>query len=497
MSPIITVLYAIAALTGAAFAAVEFRMLWRFVRNRQEIRTTVTSESPSDRTEIQTDESNLFPLVTIQLPLYNERRAAARVIRAAALQDYPRNRFDVQVLDDSDDETADIVKDVVQSLSSQGVQIEHLPRDHRSGYKAGALTEGLQKSEAEFVAVFDADFLPDPTFLRTVLVDRAGFDHPDIAFVQTRWSWREPLRGFFAASLALLLDRHFFVQKPTRAFFRNVATFNGSGGVWRRKAIDDGGGWSAETLTEDLDLSYRCALRGWRGRYLRDVDVVNELPADMRSFKRQQQRWSKGNAQCFRLLMTKVLSARGLLEDRIDEAFLLAGYAIHPILLINVILWPWAVLLMNRPTFWAVQGIMGLVIVAAPVSFVLTVLERDKRLSLSSIGHIISSVCIGIGLMVNNTIGQIQGFFTSGGEFVRTPKGHEAIAESEPVQEQLRAYQVPLHWSFFFELITIIYCLTGTAVLSTAGEVLWAIPLLFWTVCLGFVAQQQLAPTRV
>ena len=496
ISSSITVLYAIAALTGAAFAAVEFRMLWRFVRNRREIRTTVTSDPQPDRIEIQPDDSGLFPLVTIQLPLYNERRSAAQAIRAAASQDYPRSRFDIQVLDDSDDETGDIVKDVVNELHSHGVQLVHLRRDNRSGYKAGALAAGLQKSEAEFVAVFDADFLPDPNFLRTVLIDRNGFDQPNVAFVQTRWSWSEPIRGFFSASLALLLDRHFLVQKPTRAFFGNVATFNGSGGIWRRKAIDDSGGWSAETLTEDLDLSYRCALRGWQGRYLRDVDVVNELPEDMRALKLQQHRWSKGNAQCFRLLTARVLSSHEFLKDRIDEVFLLAGYAIHPILMMNLMLWPWAVLFMDRDTFWIVQGIMALVIVVAPVSFLLTVLERDQRLSLRSIGEIAASVCIGIGLMVNNTIGQIQGFLTSGGEFVRTPKGHKATVVRKSGQTALSAYQVPLHWSFFVELLTIIYCLGGGAVLSSAGEAFWAVPLLFWALCLGFVVQQQLTPSR-
>ena len=491
MSSLITVLYGVAALTGAAFAAIEFRMLWRFVRNRQTIRDTVTSRPRARRAEAEDD---VFPLVTIQLPLYNERRAAEQIIRAASAQDYPKDRFDVQVLDDSNDETLEIAARTVADVKAQGVRIEHIRRADRVGYKAGALSEGLTQSSAEFVAVFDADFAPDPSFLRTTLIERDGFEDPDVAFVQTRWAWSEPIRGFLAFSLALLLDRHFFVQKPTRAFIGNVATFNGSGGIWRRRAIDEAGGWSAETLTEDLDLSYRCALRGWRGRYLRDIPVVSELPADMRAFKQQQHRWAKGNAQCFRLLTSRVLSARGVLKDRLDEAFLLAGYAIHPILLTNLLLWPWAVLYMDRTVFWIMQAIMALIIFVAPVSFGLTVIERDEGLTVRSVAQIVSSVCVGIGLMVNNTVGQIQGFLSTGGEFVRTPKAHHVQSEITPKHAAPDVYRVPLHWSFFIELLVIAYCLVSTIVLMNAGEALWAVPLAFWAICLGIVVQQQLTP---
>lgn len=491
MSSLITVLYGVAALTGAAFAAMEFRMLWRFVRNRQAIRDIVTSRPRAPQADAGDD---VFPFVTIQLPLYNERRAAEQIIRAASAQDYPKDRFDIQVLDDSNDETIEIATRTVEDVKAQGVRIELIRRTDRVGYKAGALSEGLRQSNAEFVAVFDADFVPDPSFLRTTLIERDGFEHPDVAFVQTRWAWSEPIRGFLASSLALLLDRHFFVQKPTRAFIGNVATFNGSGGIWRRKAIDEAGGWSAETLTEDLDLSYRCALRGWRGRYLRDVPVVSELPADMRAFKQQQHRWAKGNAQCFRLLTSRVLSARGVLKDRLDETFLLAGYAIHPILLTNLLLWPWAVLYMDRTVFWIVQAMMALIIFVAPVSFALTVIERDERLSLRSVTQIVSSVCVGIGLMVNNTVGQIQGFLSTGGEFVRTPKAHHLRSEVTPEHAAPDVYHVPLHWSFFMELFVIAYCLVSTIVLMNAGEALWAVPLAFWAICLGIVVQQQLVP---
>lgn len=489
MSYLISALYASAALLGAAFALIEFRMLWRFIRNRDAIRATVGGTSTPSTLDV-TD----YPRVTIQLPLFNERRAAEQIIRAAAAQDYPKDRFDVQVLDDSTDETTDIAREVVEEIRKTGVRIELIHRDNRQGYKAGALAEGLERSDAEFVALFDADFIPRPDFLRRMLVDEAGFAEADVAFVQARWAWSEPVKGFLASALALLLDRHFFVQKPTRAWIGNVTTFNGSAGIWRRSAVDEAGGWSADTLTEDLDLSYRCALRGWRGKYLRDVPVVNELPDNMRALKQQQHRWAKGNAQCFRILTGRVLASTGVIADRLDEAFLLAGYAIHPILLTNLLLWPWAVLLMDRTTFFIIQGIMALVILVAPVSFALTVIERDRKLTLASVWQVIAGVCVGIGLMVNNSAGQVAGFLSEGGEFVRTPKAQHVPSETAPEKVKPKAYSVPLHWTFFIELIVMAYCLASTAMLVANGEALWAVPLVFWAACLGLVVQLQMTP---
>lgn len=489
MSLFVSTLYATAALLGAAFAFVELRMLWRFVRNRAAIRSAVNGSGGAGC------EPNDVPGVTIQIPLYNERRAAEQIVRAAAGQDYPRDRFDVQVLDDSTDETSSIVAEVVDELKRDGIRVAHIRRGDRAGYKAGALARGLELSDSDYVALFDADFVPDPDFLRRILIDDDAFSDPRVAFVQARWAWSEPLKGLLASALALLLDRHFFVQKPTRAFIGNVTTFNGSAGIWRRAAVDEAGGWSAATLTEDLDLSYRCALKGWRGRYMQNVPVINELPGHMRAFKQQQHRWAKGNAQCFRRLTARVMSSRGVLRDRVDEAFLLAGYAIHPILLANLLLWPWAVLYMDRTTFWIIQAIMALVIIVAPVSFALTVFERDRGLSLASVGQIIAGVCVGIGLMVNNSAGQLQGFLSMGGEFVRTPKAHHAASEGSPGRVAPKAYGSPLHWTFFAELLVIAYCLVGSFVLVSHGEALWAIPLVFWAACLGLVAQLQTVPS--
>jgi cellulose synthase/poly-beta-1,6-N-acetylglucosamine synthase-like glycosyltransferase len=488
MQVVLSLLYAAAALLAAAFAFIELRMLWRFLRNRAAIHATFDAAPEGAPAR----GGSPPPTVTVQIPLYNERTTAEQIIRAAAAQDYPRDRFDVQVLDDSTDETRDIVARAVAEVRASGVRIAHLHRDNRQGYKAGALAAGLEHTDAEFFAVFDADFVPEPSFLKRLLVEERAFEDPKVAFVQARWSFGGPVKNLFSSALALLIDRHFFVQKPTRAFVGDVTTFNGSAGIWRRKAVDEAGGWSADTLTEDLDLSYRCALRGWRGAYVHRVAVVNEIPGHMRAFKMQQHRWAKGNAQCFKSLTGRVMASKGVLHDRWEEAFLLAGYAIHPILLTNLLLWPWAVLYMDRTLFWSLQALMGVAILVAPLSFAITVIERDGRWSLASIGEIVAGICVGIGLMVNNSAGQVQGFVEAGGEFVRTPKSNRR--PGAPQRSAARTYTSPLHWTFFAELVVIGYCFATTAVLMSRGEGLWAVPLVFWAMCLGLVAQMQMSP---
>ena len=513
----ISLLYGVAAVFGAAFAVVELRMLYRFLTNRTAIRAGASAHG-QEGFPARAAQEDIAPSVTVQIPLYNERTSAEQIIRAAAALDYPRDRFDIQILDDSTDETSEIADGVVEELRRQGVRIEHIQRTHRKGYKAGALSDGLERSDAEFVALFDADFVPEPTFLARILTEAHPFDDPLVAFVQARWSWGTHTKGLLPSALALLLDRHFSIQKPTQEFVGSVTTFNGSAGIWRRRAIEDAGGWTSDTLTEDLDLSYRCALKGWHGRYLQDVLVWNELPEHMRAFKLQQRRWAKGNAQCFRKLTGQVLGSRGMVKDRLDEAFVLAGYAIHPLLLMSLILWPWAVLYVDRTLFWALQGLMSLGMIAALLSFLITVRERDARLSLRSIGEVLFGMGVGMGLMVNNTVGQIQGFLQSGGVFERTPKGSAIAAASQkevaseapgfdthrgayavtarPVRVKARAYASPLDWTFFAELLVIAYCAFGAAMLIDAGEGLWSAPMFTWALCMGLMVQQQMLTPR-
>jgi cellulose synthase/poly-beta-1,6-N-acetylglucosamine synthase-like glycosyltransferase len=487
MTALITLLFGVAALFSAAFGFMELRMLARFLKHRAAIRA-VEARNGNGANHHGDD---AFPTVTIQIPLFNERTSAEQVVRAAAAQDYPLDRFDIQVLDDSTDETSAIVARVADEVRGSGVAIRHLHRKTRTGYKAGALAEGLERSKSEFVAVFDADFLPESGFLTSVLRRARPFHDPDVAFVQARWAWgARERKGWLNAVLALLLDRHFRVQKPIRAHLGNVTTFNGSGGVWRRAAIDDAGGWTADTLTEDLDLSFRCALAGWRGHYLQDVSVPNELPRHMRAFKLQQRRWAKGTAQCLRKLTGRIMRSGERVADRWEEMFLLAGYAIHPLLFLALILWPWAVLYVDRTVFWVLQGFMAVGVTGAALSLLVTIRERDGRLSLRALRETIASLCVGIGMMVNNTVGQLQGFFASGGEFLRTPKGNGRPTGNG--SGPMKSYRTPLHWTFLVEIGVIVYCLGSAVLLVQRGEGLWALAMVLWAACLALVVQQQL-----
>ncbi|MEK7401484.1 MAG: glycosyltransferase family 2 protein [Gemmatimonadota bacterium] len=490
MPVLVTVMYLVAAVIGASFAVAEVRMLLRFLMNRAAIRAGMR---PHRGTAAATTVSRL-PKVTIQIPLYNERLSARQAILASAGQDYDKDRFDVQVLDDSTDETREVVAATIAEVKAKGVRIEQLQRDNRAGYKAGALAAGLKRSTAEFVAVFDADFDPRPDFLRRVMVEEDAFHDPKVAFLQTRWAFEHAAGSLFQSAMALLLDRHFYIQKPSRAFAGQVMTFNGSAGVWRRAAIDAAGGWTSDTLTEDLDLSYRCALAGWHGRYVHDIAVPNELPEEMRAFKLQQRRWARGNAQCFRKLMGRVLDTKNRLRDRWEEAFLLAGYGIHPVLLLNLVLWPWAVLYVDRALFWGMQALMSLATLVAPFSFLMTLRERGDEWRLRTVGHVLAGIGIGIGLMVNNTVAQVQGFLANEGEFARTPKGRSTDSAGRGLA--LKAYASPLHWTFWLELVVVGYCVWTGALLVQRGESLWALALLFWGLCVGLVVLLQVRPRR-
>lgn len=490
MPILVTVLYLVAATLAASFALAEMRMLLRFLMNRAAIRASMHSLGRATAARVATRP----PTVTIQIPLYNERFSARPAILASAAQDYDKDRFDVQVLDDSTDQTRDVVAAAVAEVRASGVRVEHIRRDNREGYKAGALAAGLKRSDAEFVALFDADFNPPRDFLRRVILEEDAFRDPTVAFVQTRWAFSHAGEGLFHAAMALLLDRHFFIQKPTRVFAGQVTTFNGSGGVWRRSAIDAAGGWSSDTLTEDLDLSYRCALAGWKGLYIHDILVPNELPEEMRAFKLQQRRWARGNAQCFLKLMGRVLDGKNRLRDRWEEAFLLAGYAIHPVLLVNLLLWPWAVLYMDRDLFLILQGLMSVALLVAPFSFLLTLRERGDRLRLDTAGQLLAGISIGVGLMINNTVGQIQGFLQKKGEFFRTPKGWKS-GNTGPGHLQ-QGYTSPLHWTFATELAVVGYCAWTALLLVERREAFWAMPMVFWGLCVGLVVQLQLVPRR-
>ncbi|MFI5267329.1 MAG: glycosyltransferase [Chloroflexota bacterium] len=277
-----------------------------------------------------------YPHVAVQLPIYNERYVAERLIRAAADLTWPRDRLEVQVLDDSSDDTVQIAEQVCRDLSLNGVWVRHIRRGDRAGFKAGALAHGMASTEAPYLAVFDADFVPPADFLVRTM---AGFLAKDVGFVQTRWGHLNARYSLFTFLQALAIDAHFLVEQQARSATGAFFNFNGTAGIWRRQAVESGGGWQADTLTEDLDLSYRVQLAGWRGLFLRDVVAPAELPVTMVAFRRQQHRWAKGSIECAVKLAPRLLRAPLPLAKKVQALLHLTGYGIHLLMFLLIFLY--------------------------------------------------------------------------------------------------------------------------------------------------------------
>ena len=262
--------------------------------------------------------SACIPRVTVQLPVFNERFVVSRAIDSLSRLRYPRDRFEIQVLDDSTDETANIAQAAVRSWRSKGISIHYRHRASRTGFKAGALAEGLREATGDLVAVFDADFLPEPNFLERVV---GVFDNPCIGMVQARWDHSNRDHSLLTRLQALFLDGHFVLEHGGRFRGGCFFNFNGTAGVWRKAAIDSAGGWHTDTLTEDLDLSYRAQLAGWQFVFLPDVAVPAELPIDMTAFKSQQHRWAKGSIQTCLKVLPAILRSSLPLRTKTEACF--------------------------------------------------------------------------------------------------------------------------------------------------------------------------------
>jgi cellulose synthase/poly-beta-1,6-N-acetylglucosamine synthase-like glycosyltransferase len=279
-----------------------------------------------------------LPRVTVQLPIFNEQYVVDRLLQAVCRLEYPREKLDIQLLDDSTDETATVARELCEHYASQGYPVVYLHRTNRAGFKAGALHEGLKSAKGEFVAIFDADFVPPPDFLlRTV----HHFTDPKIGMVQARWTHINRNYSFLTEVEAILLDGHFVLEHSGRARHDVFFNFNGTAGIWRRKAIDDAGGWEHDTLTEDTDLSYRAQLKGWKFIYRQDVECPAELPVEMTAFKTQQARWAKGLIQTGKKILPKVLKSDQPFRVKLEAWYHLTANLSYPLMVIlSVLLLP-------------------------------------------------------------------------------------------------------------------------------------------------------------
>lgn len=428
-----------------------------------------------------------IPSVTIQLPLYNERYVAERAITAACAMDYPLDRLQIQVLDDSTDDTALIAQRAVRSAQANGVRIERIERQHRAGYKAGALANGMQSASGEFIAVFDADFVPSPDFLNRVLIERHVFGDPLVGFVQTRWSFLNRDDNALTRAQGLLLDMHFIVDQSARSQAGMTMNFNGSGGVWRRAAIEAAGGWRGDTLTEDLDLSYRAQLAGWRGAYLLDIECPGELPDSLLSFKRQQARWARGSAQCLRALAAQVMRSAMPLLIKAGALLHLSGYVVSLFVLALALVSPLLLLDSAQPHTLPVWLSAFSAVAVAPL-LAMGIAQAAQRQMRRFLLNLPVTVLLGIGMSLTNSAAVISGLFSAhSGEFVRTPK-----LESSAVRDT--AYALRADWTLIAEIVISLYLLAMCAMLAVRGA--WASVFLILMYAVGFcgVALVQLLP---
>lgn len=392
------------------------------LRHRREaLRDTKAAQS----TPLPADED--LPHVLVQIPTYNERHVVRRAILAVAALDWPRDRLHIQLLDDSTDNTTALARPLIAELRRQGFQAQLLHRDDRTGFKAGALDAGLRDSDAEFVAIFDADFIVPPDFLRRCI--RPLLADPRIGLVQARWNHLNADESLLTQAQALMLDAHFGVEQSARSWSGLVLPFNGTCGLWRRAAIDEAGGWHADTLTEDLDLSYRAYLAGWRALYLIDLAVPGELPDTLAAWRAQQFRWNKGFAQVGRKLLRRVWESPAPRRLKIAATCQFFQPCVFPLAAVALIC-TMIVLFSHtaQPAFIAVLGLAATVLGIGSALLMTLVSQRMLR----STGFVVlvirflTVIALNTGIALANTKGVAEALFGRSSAFVRTPKKGDA-----------------------------------------------------------------------
>ncbi len=398
--------------------------------------------------------------VTIQLPLYNELYVVERLINAVCEIEYPKDKLDIQILDDSTDETTAITEKIVREKQLLGFDIVHIRRGTREGFKAGALKEGLKTSKGEYIAIFDADFIPHKDFLKKTLT---FFSDEKVGMVQTRWEHINGDYSILTKAQALALDGHFVIEQTVRnkaGFFIN---FNGTGGIWKRECIMDAGNWHADTLTEDLDLSYRAQLNGWRFVFLPDFTSPAELPSEINALKTQQFRWTKGAIETAKKILPLVWKSKIPLRIKLQSTFHLTNNLVFPFILLAAILNVPLIFIKNSGSHEAYFAILSLFVLAFVSSFLFYLYsQKDIRTDWRKKIVLFPLFMAGsMGFAVNNSRAVIEGLLNRKSEFIRTPK-FQVVSERDTWMGK-RYLSKKLGFSVYVEAIMAIYCLVGIA----------------------------------
>jgi glycosyltransferase involved in cell wall biosynthesis len=389
------------------------------------------------------------PTILVQLPIYNERHVVERLVRAVSSLDYPRDRLLVQLLDDSTDETVAKAAAAVEELRERGFPIEHIRRGTREGYKAGALSYGMGLCDAEFIAIFDADFEPQPDFLRQVIP--YFLTNAELGLIQTRWAHLNAKHSLLTRAQAMALDAHFVVEQTAQNRGGLLMNFAGTAGIWRRACIETSGGWQADTLSEDIDLSYRAQLGGWRGLYLPEIGTPAELPHLMLAFKRQQSRWATGTIQCLGKLGRRMLFSQLRPAQKLEAFLHLCGYFVHPLMLIVVLL-TLPLLALNRLNGLHLAG-LGFAMLGLPLQIALGQMRLyDDWLKRFVMLPVL--MVVGMGIAVSNTEAVLKGLSGKPVAFARTPK----FEIRDKVQGKYDThYMLPINHTTWIELAFSIY----------------------------------------
>lgn len=404
-------LYGITLLIICIFSLGQFNLTWHYLKAKKAI-----EEDLQELTE--------FPQVTVQLPVYNERYVIERLINAVAAIDYPKDKLQIQVLDDSTDETSQLISKMVYDYQADGFDIQHIRRSDRMGFKAGALSYGLDSAKGEYIAIFDADFVPHPQFLKKTL---PRFSNENIGMVQTKWSHLNTDYGSLTKIQAFWLDAHFTVEQKGREHAGSFINFNGTAGVWKKQCIEDAGGWQYDTITEDLDLSYRAQLKGWKFVYREEIESPAELPILIPAVKSQQYRWNKGAAETARKTLWKVLTSDIGWNHKIRATLHLLNSSVFLLLLIAAVLSiPMLYIKENNPEISLVFDLGSIFIIGfLAMGFFYWVAAKaiHPTYTFSYFAkNFPRFLAFSMGMALHNSIAVVEGYLGIKTPFVRTPK---------------------------------------------------------------------------
>ena len=459
------IFYLVAATVLASYGWNTLIVAWLYWRKRNDVIATLPL--------------NDMARVTVQLPIYDELYVVERLIDAAAALDWQHDRLQIQVLDDSDDETTAIAQARVDYHRRRGIDIILVRRPDRTGFKAGALAYGLPSATGEFIAVFDADFVPPADFLKNTI---PHFGDSNIGLVQTRWGHLNDTYSALTRAQAIALDGHFIVEQTARARNGLFFNFNGTAGVWRRECIETAGGWHGDTLSEDLDLSYRAQLRGWKFVFLPDVVSPAEIPPQIQSFKRQQFRWAKGSTQCLVKLAPQMLASQKIpLFKRIEGVFHMSGYVMNPLMLILLILLVPLLALDTKFPDWMMFLSLSMLGPVTVYALSQRALYADWRSRFAYFGVLL---LLGTGMALNNSIAVFEALTKRGNTFRRTPK---FCVEGESDAWNTKRYTLPFSWQTIGELALSAYAWIGVAIVWHQ-HLWWSLPfLMLYALGFGFI----------